>query len=78
MGLEEADEGSKQSRLSSAGSKLICADSGQVEKALRPSIIAERCGESGKGNSMRIVVGFVPHGVICSAKGLRDANWPEF
>ena len=45
MSFEEAEEFCEQRRLSGASAKLVSPDSGQVEKPLRPTLIAERCGK---------------------------------
>ena len=48
MPLEEAEERCQQLWLPRASAKLVSPDSGQVEEALRPTIVSERCGKRGK------------------------------
>lgn len=76
MAFEEADERREQQRLAETTSKLLCPDSGQVEKAAGPAVVAERCRKRGKAKS---------NGIIWSrrlqeldtAERMKEANWPE-
>ena len=48
MRFEEADHGRKQRRIGGAAAKLVRPDSGQVEEAAGPPLVAERCRKRGK------------------------------
>jgi hypothetical protein len=52
--FQEADDGCEQPRLGSAPPELICPDTGQVEEALRPPLVGERCSKRGKAKRQRI------------------------
>jgi hypothetical protein len=55
VGLEEAKQRGEEFHVSRAGTELVGPDSGQVEEALRPTLIAERCRQGGEGKSDGIV-----------------------
>ena len=55
MRLQKGDQGAEERRLPSSAAKLVCPDSGQVEEALRPALVAKRCRKRGKGKSHRII-----------------------
>ena len=56
MRLEETEQRREERRLGGSDLELFSPDSGQVEKALRPAIIAERCPERAKRQRNRIIV----------------------
>ena len=43
MRLEKADESGEKRRFTGAGPKLVCPDSGQLDEALSPARLTERC-----------------------------------
>jgi len=49
MRLEKMQDSGEQRRFAQPASKLVGPDSGQVEKALRPTLIAERCRKRSEG-----------------------------
>jgi hypothetical protein len=53
--LEKGDHRGEQPGIGGARSKLVRPNSGQVEQALRPALVAERCRKRGEGNSHRII-----------------------
>jgi hypothetical protein len=55
MCLEEAQQSDKQIRVARASAQFLRPDSGQIEESLRPTLVAERCRQSGEGESHRIV-----------------------
>jgi hypothetical protein len=63
MSFKEVEEGDEQGRVGGALAKFESPDSGQVEEALRPSWIAERCGQRSKAEGNRVVWTFVVHGL---------------
>ncbi len=56
MRFEETQQTGQQCRLRGARAKLVDADSGQVEKALRPAVIAQRCCQRRKRYREWIIV----------------------
>ena len=65
MGFEEAQERGEKRRIVQPAPELVGPDSGQVEKALRPTFVPERCRERGEGNSRGIIWCWVRHGLSC-------------
>jgi len=63
MRFQKANQGGKQVWVGGAAPQLLCPDSGQVEEALRPAALSERCRKRGKGERVGIVVSFVDHGL---------------
>jgi hypothetical protein len=53
--FEKAQQGSEQSRVANSSAQFLSPDSGQIEESLRPTLVAERCRQSGEGESHRIV-----------------------
>lgn len=54
MGLQEAQERRKDGRFGDSATKLICADSGQVDEPLGASSVTKRCCQGGKRDSIWI------------------------
>ena len=77
MRFEEGDQRREQAGVGRLGAKLVRPDSGQVEEAVGPSLVAKRCRKRGKGNGQRIIWRLVGH-----ALGLHnevgEATWPRF
>jgi len=49
MRLEKMQDSGEQRRFAQPVATLVGPNSGQVEKALRPTLIAERCGKRSEG-----------------------------
>ena len=47
MSLEEAYACGEQRGIGSAAPQLICPDTGQIEEAMRPPVVGERCRKCG-------------------------------
>ena len=47
MRLEKLDQRDEEPRLAGPSPELVCPNSGQVEEALRPLRVIERCGKRG-------------------------------
>ena len=54
MRFQKSDQRRKQPRFMRTAAELICPDSGQFEKPLRPTLVRERCRQRGKSNDMWI------------------------
>jgi hypothetical protein len=65
VSFEEAQQRGEKRRIAQPVPELVGPDSGQVEKALRPTIVPERCRERGEGNSCGIIWCWVRHGLSC-------------
>ena len=57
--LEEPDERGENSRLGSPRAKLVRPNSGQVEEAMGPAAVTERCRKRGKGQCVNILRGII-------------------
>ena len=57
--LEEPDERGENSRLGSPRAKLVRPNSGQVEEAMGPAAVTERCRKSGKGQCVDVLWGII-------------------
>ena len=77
MRFQEGDQGGKKPWIARPAPELIRPDSGQVEEAVGPSLVAKRCRKRGKGNGQRVIWRLVGH-----ALGLHnevgEATWPRF
>ena len=65
VGFEKAQERGQKRGIAQPAPEFVGPDSGQVEKALRPTFIPERCRERGEGNSRGIIWCWVRHGLSC-------------
>ena len=77
MRLEEFDDGYEKSRIACAAAELVRPDSGQIEKALRPALVPERCRKSGKGYGNSVDWSRRRHGLDTNHK-VKEANWRRF
>ena len=59
MRLQEAQNGREQRRFARTRAKLVRPDSGQVEEAVGPAAVAERCRKSGKGQCVNVLRGTI-------------------
>jgi two-component system cell cycle response regulator DivK len=66
MTFEESKGGHEKCRAGGAAAQLVSPDSGQIEKALRPPLVAERCRERRQRKRDRIMI------VIVAQHGLSD------
>jgi hypothetical protein len=57
--LKKADERRKNGRLGRSGAKLVRPNSGQVEEAMGPAAVTERCRKRGKGQCVNILRGII-------------------
>ena len=55
MRFEEAEQRRKQVRLGGPTTQLVSPDSGQINEALRPTVVAERCGKRAKRESDGVI-----------------------
>jgi hypothetical protein len=61
--LEKADQPGKEIGVPRAGAELVRPNSSQVEEALGPAAVAERCRERRESERMRIIMRFALHGL---------------
>ena len=55
MRLKKAEQGGQHCRVVEPAPELVGPDSGQVEEALRPTIVAKRCHKRSEGERHRII-----------------------
>ena len=63
MRFEESEQGRKQHRVAGSCAEFICPNSGQVEEAPPPPLIAKRCSKGREGHSEGIVWHIPRHGL---------------
>ena len=56
VAFEEAKQCGEQRRIPCSRPQFVSPDSGQVEEPLRPTLIAERCRQSGERKNQGITV----------------------
>ena len=56
VAFEEAQQRGEERGLVGARAQLFRPDSGQIEKALRPTFVTKRLGQGGEGNNQGITV----------------------
>ena len=69
MGFQETQERGEKRRIIKTIPELAGPDSGQVEEALRPTLVAERCGKRSEGERDRIIWYPGGHGLECVRAG---------
>jgi hypothetical protein len=77
MRFEKTQERCQQGRLGGAGAKLVRPNSGQVEKALRPTLFSERCRERREAESDRVILVFAKQSLEQPSEG-EEEHWRGF
>ena len=78
MSLKKTKERRKKRRVRGSCSQFFRPDSGQIEKALRPPLITDRCSKSSKGKDHGIFVVFAVQSLRGAfQRDLKERIWPR-
>ena len=72
MGFQEVEQSDEQRGVRGTLPKFLSPDSGQVEEALGPLGLIERCGKRRQCKRDRVSWCFGVQGVDCAARGAGD------